>query len=139
VTAQELEAAPGVRLGLPAEGPGSVAGVGRRLAGVVIDGIAAYLVASLFVRRTQGGVPAPGGWSSLVFLVESIVLLSVAGQTLGMALVRICVVPLAGSRVQPWWAAVRTVLLLMLIPAVVWDSDHRGLHDKASGVVVVNA
>jgi uncharacterized RDD family membrane protein YckC len=139
VTTQEREAAPGVRLGLPAEGPGSVAGVGRRLAGVLLDGIASYLVASLFVRRTQGGVPTPGGWSSLVFLIESVVLLSVTGQTLGMALVRVRVVPLSGSRIHPWWAAVRTVLLLMLIPAVVWDSDHRGLHDKASGVVVVNS
>ena len=58
---QEQEAAPGVRLGLPPSGPGAVAGVGRRLAGLVVDAVASYLVASLFVHRTQDGVPAPGG------------------------------------------------------------------------------
>ena len=36
-------------------------------------------------------------------------------------------------------ATIRQVLLLMLIPALVTDSDRRGLHDKASGVVVVNS
>jgi uncharacterized RDD family membrane protein YckC len=139
VATQEQEAVPGVRLGLPASGRGSVAGVGRRLLGVVLDGVASYLVASLFVQRTQGGVPTPGGWASVAFLVESVVLLSLTGQTLGMAAVRVRVVSLDGRRINPWWALVRTVLLLLLIPAVVWDSDHRGLHDKASGVVVVNA
>ncbi len=35
------------------------------------------------------------------------------------------------------WLLLRTVLLGVLVPAVVWDRDRRGLHDKASGVVVV--
>jgi len=31
----------------------------------------------------------------------------------------------------------RTVLLAALVPAVVWDRDRRGLHDRAAGTVVV--
>ncbi|BDZ43285.1 hypothetical protein GCM10025865_25840 [Paraoerskovia sediminicola] len=34
-------------------------------------------------------------------------------------------------------AAVRTVLLCLVIPAVVWDSDGRGVHDRAAGTVLV--
>jgi uncharacterized RDD family membrane protein YckC len=26
---------------------------------------------------------------------------------------------------------------VLLIPAVLWDRDHRGLHDRAAGTVVV--
>jgi uncharacterized RDD family membrane protein YckC len=132
------EAAPGVRLGLPADGPGSVAGVGRRLLGLVVDIVASYLIAILFVHKTTNGIPTPGGWTSVAFLAESVILLSLAGQTIGMAAVRIHVVSLSGGRIQPWWAVIRQVLLLALIPAVVWDADRRGLHDKASGVVVLN-
>ena len=130
---------PGVRLGLPPQGPGAAAGVGRRLLGFVVDIVASYVIAALFVHKTAGGVPAPGGWASLAFLVESVLLLSVAGQTIGMAVVRVRVIALNGDRLKPWWALARTVLLLMLIPAVIWDADRRGLHDKASGAVVINS
>jgi hypothetical protein len=33
--------------------------------------------------------------------------------------------------------ALRTVLLLLVIPAVIWDRDGRGLHDKAVHAVQV--
>ena len=31
----------------------------------------------------------------------------------------------------------RTVLLFLVIPAVVWDRDGRGLHDKIAHTVIV--
>jgi hypothetical protein len=33
--------------------------------------------------------------------------------------------------------AVRTALLVLLVPAVVIDRNNRGLHDRAAGIVVV--
>ena len=36
-------------------------------------------------------------------------------------------------------AALRTLLLCLLIPALIWDRAGRGLHDKAAGTVVVRA
>jgi hypothetical protein len=35
------------------------------------------------------------------------------------------------------WSFERAVLLVLLIPAVLWDRDHRGLHDRAVDAVVV--
>ena len=35
-------------------------------------------------------------------------------------------------------AALRTALLLLLIPALIWDRDGRGLHDKAAGTVILH-
>jgi uncharacterized RDD family membrane protein YckC len=75
----------------------------------------------------------------LAFAVETVVLLSLTGQTLGMAAVRVRVVSLSRGRIHPWWALIRQALLLAMIPALVTDADRRGLHDKATGVVVVNA
>ena len=34
-------------------------------------------------------------------------------------------------------ALVRTVLLCLVIPAVVWDGDGRGLHDRVAGTAIV--
>ena len=36
-----------------------------------------------------------------------------------------------------WRPIVRSVLLALVIPAVIWDADQRGLHDKAVGTVLV--
>ena len=35
--------------------------------------------------------------------------------------------------------ALRTALLLLLVPALITDRDGRGLHDRAAGTVVVRA
>ncbi len=50
----------------------------------------------------------------------------------GMRLVR-----LDGGWVGLWRPVLRTILLILVIPAVIWDADRRGLHDKLLGTVVV--
>jgi hypothetical protein len=125
---------PGHALGLPRAGAGAVAGYGSRLLALLLDGVACVLIASLF-----GGFR----WESqhyvnlAVLAVEYLVLLPVGGQTLGMRLVRIRVVPLQGGRLPLRWVVVRTLLLLVVIPALFSDRDQRGMHDRASGTVVV--
>jgi len=32
---------------------------------------------------------------------------------------------------------IRTVLLCLFIPAVIWDRDQRGMHDRLAGTVLV--
>jgi uncharacterized RDD family membrane protein YckC len=34
-------------------------------------------------------------------------------------------------------AGLRIALILLVLPAVIWDNDNRGLHDKAAGTVLV--
>lgn len=43
--------------------------------------------------------------------------------------------PVAGIGILP--SAIRTVLLCLVLPAVVWDGDGRGLHDRAAGTAIV--
>jgi uncharacterized RDD family membrane protein YckC len=130
---------PGERLGLPASGPGSLAGFGPRLGGYVIDAVLANLLA---------GVPAILGLTYpaadrglvvlLVFLLEEFVLLSLAGQTVGMRLFGIGVVRVPGGGRQRWpLILVRTVLLTLLVPVFLVDRDMRGLHDRAAGTAPV--
>lgn len=120
---------------LPADGPGAVAGTGRRLGQFVVDAAASALVAGLIVQP-------PRLWSTAVFGGSTVVFLALFGQTLGMRLLGLRVLRVRGDQVLPgrpgpWAAFIRTLLLLLLIPAVVYDRDGRGLHDRAVGTVAI--
>lgn len=109
------------------------AGLGRRLGAVTIDWILSLLVASLIT-----GSPKPGGWHLLVFFCEYVFFLTFFGRTPGMRLLHLRVVRFEnGAPPGLWNSVIRTILLMLVIPAVVWDSDQRGMHDKATGTVVV--
>jgi len=36
-------------------------------------------------------------------------------------------------------AALRGLLLVLVVPALIMDGDRRGLHDKAAGTVMIDA
>jgi len=130
---------PGKRLGLPAAGAGSVAGFGRRLGALFVDWIVCVLIASALTRHSafDGSDPVSVYLPPAVLAVEYIALLSSVGCTIGMRLCGIGVRRLDGGRVGFGWVVVRTVLLLLVVPAVVYDRDQRGLHDKAAGAIAV--
>ena len=52
-------------------------------------------------------------------------------------LLRLRVVRLDGKPVGLWWALIRTLLLLAVVPPLIFDSDLRGLHDKAANTLVI--
>ena len=47
------------------------------------------------------------------------------------------VISLAHGRLDPARSALRTLLLCLVVPPLVFDRDQRGLHDKAAGSVAV--
>ena len=73
----------------------------------------------------------------MVFAAQYIVLVSLIGRTIGMRLFGIAVMRLDGHRITFPWVVVRTLLLMLVVPAVIYDRDQRGLHDKAANSVVV--
>ena len=127
---QQPSGYPGERLGRPEQGPRSVARLGRRVIGIAIDWVLCLLVA----RWLFGGHPlAPLG----VLAVEHLLLVGTLGTSVGHRVTGLRVEAVAGGWAGPARAAVRTVLLCLVVPAVIWDADQRGLHDKAAGTVLV--
>ena len=124
---------PGKRLGLPEAGPRSIGRLGRRLGALVVDWGLSYLLSFAFFR------PDTDGFATLRHL---------RGLAAGLP---------AGREREPrppdlrlaasfplclaTWACgarfVRTVLLCLFIPAVIYDKDQRGLHDRWAGTVLV--
>ncbi|MEV7600322.1 RDD family protein [Kitasatospora sp. NPDC089797] len=125
----------GERLGLPKEGPGSIAGPGRRIGALFVDGWLVSLISyGLIAKGDQGEANL---WTSPLYFVVVAVLLATTGTTVGKRLFGLRVVRLDGRRATIPQVLLRTLLLCLVVPPLVWDRDTRGLHDKAVGTVEV--
>ncbi|MFH8938344.1 RDD family protein [Streptomyces griseosporeus] len=125
----------GEQLGLPQDGPNSLARPGRRLGALAVDWALSVLIAYGLI--TDGYTPATSNWALLVFLVMSLLTVGTIGFTPGKRLFGVRVVSLETGTVNPLRAALRTVLLCLAVPALIWDRDGRGLHDRLARTVEV--
>ena len=107
-----------------------MAGFGRRLVAIFIDWLPCSIAAQLLTEN-----PA---WSALaLFAALTVVSVTLLGRTPGQAAVGIRVATLDGGRPVFGAAVVRTVLLCLAIPPLVYNADGRGLHDRAANTVVL--
>lgn len=119
--------------------PGEVADLWRRLGALAIDWLASLLIARLAFSGL-GYLSDEYSFGVLaVFAAEVIILTWLTGSSFGQRIVGIRVVRLDGGRLALWRIALRTALICLVIPAVVYDSNGRGLHDRAVGSVVIIA
>ncbi len=126
----------GQRLGLPDSGPGSMATTGRRVLALFIDWIAAMLISRALVGDPETVLES---FATLgIFALEVSILTWLSGSSFGQRLVGIRVVGRT-RRLGLVASLLRTALICIVIPPVIWDADGRGLHDRAVDSVVVRA
>lgn len=125
----------GQQLGLPEEGPGSIARVGRRFGALFIDWALCLLIA--YGLLSGGKAQSASNWALAVFAVLSVLTVGTVGCTPGKRLVGLRVVAEGGGRITLPRVVLRTLLLVLVIPAAIWDRDGRGLHDRLSRSVQV--
>ncbi|MFR9722354.1 RDD family protein [Streptomyces sp. MS19] len=125
----------GERLGLPEEGPGSAARFGRRLGALAVDWALCNLIA--YGLLADGGAASVSNWALAVFVVMALLTVGTLGFTPGKRLLGLRVVAVGGGRLTFPRAALRTLLLALAVPALVWDRDQRGLHDRLARAVQV--
>ncbi|HIY86181.1 MAG TPA: RDD family protein [Candidatus Yaniella excrementavium] len=118
-------------LGLPESGLASMASYPRRIGAVFID---------WFLASGVGMIIAPGNqWVVLaMFVFLHFALLWLFATTLGKRIFRIQVVQLGGATIRLYQAAIRAILLGLVIPVLIIDRDGRGLHDKLAGTVEIH-
>lgn len=132
---------PGRRLGLPESGPRSVARAGRRLIGVALDWAIASAISVVFF--TQGEtvldrLAASNAAATLIaFAIIQILFIPTLGGSIGHLALGMRVVPVRAGWIGPLKPVIRTALLCLFIPAVIWDRDQRGMHDRIAGTVLV--
>lgn len=130
---------PGAGLGLPAQGPGSLAPLLRRGLAAVVDWALSQLIVIglLDIPMDEGGA---GAFAPLgVFALMHLLLVGTLGTTIGHRVVGIEVRSLDGGALRPLQTVLRTLMVVLFLPAVFTASDGRGFHDKAAGAVTVRS
>ena len=120
----------GSSLGLPPTGHGSVAPFWRRPLALVLDwGLAVGISALAFQYDALANL--------VLFVVVNVLFTTLFGATPGQFATRTRVMPVRGRSPMILRALIRTGLMLLLLPAVVWNRDAQPLHDAAAGTAVI--
>ena len=113
--------------------PGEVAGIGRRVAAICLDWLASILLSRVFFGQVAYG-SAEGSISVLLlFAAEVIIFTWLMSASFGQKIMGISVLQVGGGRLSLWRIILRTLLICLVIPALVYDSTGRGLQDRAVG------
>jgi uncharacterized RDD family membrane protein YckC len=110
---------------------------GRRVVAFLLDWFASVLVALLAFPQFGYGTNESMLATLLIFTAEVIVLTWLTGASFGQRIVGLRVISIDGGRLPLWRVVIRTALILLVIPAVVYDDQGRGLHDRLAASVVV--
>lgn len=105
----------------------------RRFGALIIDWLLCVGVSLFFVSMTKTG------WlPSAILIGEYAFFIGLFAQTPGMRVVGIrCVSFAEGAPIGVLRAALRGVLLCLLLPPLLMDDAQRGLHDRLTGAVMV--
>lgn len=129
---------PGKRLGLPESGPGCVARFGRRLGALLIDWLIAYGLAGLAASLGLLSLNMLSSAVLAVWFVLGVISVRLFGFTPGQLALGLRVASIDRRiHVGIGRAAVRGLLIALVIPALFTDSDLRGYQDRFTNTAVV--
>jgi uncharacterized RDD family membrane protein YckC len=110
--------------------------------GITIDWLAAYAVtlgffagSGTFLERSRG----IGGTVLLVLALEYLILVSLGGSSFGHRIVGLKVVRFSdGGVATPLQALIRTLLMVIIITAITFDENGRGVNERLSNTVLIS-
>lgn len=114
----------------------------RRVIALLVDWLASTLVVIAFVGAdVYGETGSRAQWLVLVvYVVESALFTALAGGSFGKLATRLRVVRVNGDPrpIGLLQALVRSVMIALVIPPLVYRPDGRGLHDIVAGSATVD-
>jgi hypothetical protein len=129
---------PGERLGLPQSGSRSLARMGRRIAALFVDWLIAYGLAALAMTVGIVSLTTLSTAVLVIWFVLGAISVRLFGFTPGQYALGLLVVPVDGRQhVGFGRAIVRGILIALVIPALITDSDLRGVQDRLTNTAVV--
>jgi uncharacterized RDD family membrane protein YckC len=117
--------------------------LGRRLGAITIDWLASYAIAFAFFagggnfgeRVTGSRVP-----TTLILIAEYAILIALTGASFGHRILRLKVVDFGhGGLPTIRQALIRTGLMAIVITAITYDEDGRGIHERFSQTKLARA
>ena len=109
---------------------------GRRMLGVLIDWLMSYAIAIGFF--VEFGEPSMGAVVFLIFTAQYLLFAALGGATPGHRVVGLKIVRfLDGGMPTPLQALIRTGLLVLIVTAITFDQNGRGINERLSNTVLV--
>ncbi len=128
----------GESLGLPPSGPRSLVGFGRRLSALFVDWLIAYGLAALGMSLGLWSLATLSTAVLVVWFVIGAVSVRLFGFTPGQFALGLMVISVDDRlHVGIGRAAVRGLLIALVVPPLFTDSDGRGLQDRLTATAVV--
>ena len=110
--------------------------LGRRLAAITLDWLACYAI----VAAISGGIGQMSGFKPevlLLFFAQVWVLTALTGSSLGQRIFGLKVVRFSdGGSITPLQALIRTFFLVLIVTAITYDENGRGIHERISKTVL---
>ena len=112
--------------------------LGRRLAAITVDWLACYAI----IAALSGGIgqmtPDRSPIILAIFFGEVVILTALTGASLGQKIFGLCVVRFSdGGTITPVQALIRTFFLVLVVTAVTYDENGRGIHERISKTVLI--
>lgn len=116
---------------------------GRRVLGITIDWLAAYAITvgffaggGIFLERSRG----VGATVLIVMAIEYALLVTFGGASFGHRIVGLKVVRFSdGGAATILQALIRTALMLVIVTAITFDENGRGINERLSNTVLIKA
>lgn len=117
--------------------------LGRRLAAITIDWLASYAIAFAFFAGGGNYAERVVGTrlsTPLIFVAEYAILISLTGASFGHRLLKMKVVDFShGGLPSVRQVLIRTGLMALVITAITYDEDGRGIHERFSKTKLARA
>ena len=109
---------------------------GRRMLGVLIDWLMSYAIAVGFF--VEFGESSMGAVVFLIFTAQYLLFAALGGATPGHRVVGLKIVRFSdGGMPTPLQALIRTGLLVLIVTAITFDQNGRGINERLSNTVLV--
>ena len=109
---------------------------GRRMLGVLIDWLMSYAIAIGFF--VEFGESSMGAVVFLIFTAQYLLFAALGGATPGHRVVGLKIVRfLDGGMPTPLQALIRTGLLVLIVTAITFDQNGRGINERLSNTVLI--
>ena len=113
--------------------------LGRRFVALVLDWLMSYAIVAALTGGI-GGTYSNREFSVLaLFFAEVFILSALQGASAGHRIVGIRIVRFSDKGpITPKQALIRTVLLCLVVTAITYDENGRGIHERVSGTVLLD-
>ncbi len=105
---------------------------------LVLDWALSMLAVAAFIGQDVWSGYGVARWAPLaVFAAEVWILTTLLGGSAGQLITGVVIRRTSGARVDAARALIRTVLICLVIPAVIYNRDQQGLQDLAADTIAL--